>query len=143
MIRAALLVASLVVLAGCEGSPPPEDAVEADSLTAGSPATRGSARPGELAEGDSTIVSGEFADEVRFTARRGQRLVVDMVSKDDLDTYLILRSPASVQYENDDYGESSRSRVEVVADSSGTWRAIATSYEVGATGPYTLRISVE
>ncbi len=141
MTRAALLVA-LLALAACEDAPPRVDAVEVDTTAATVP-TSGTAHRGELAAGDSTLASGEFADEVRFTARRGQRVVVDLTSKLDLDTYLILRSPAGVQHENDDAGESSHSRVEVEADTSGTWRAIATSYEAGQTGPYTLRISVE
>ncbi len=143
LLLAALLLAALVAFTGCEDPPPPEDAVEADSLAVGLPPASGAAHPGALADGDSTIASGEFADEVRFTARRGQRVVVDLASKEGLDTYLIVRSPAGIQHENDDFGEAGHSRVELDAETSGMWRAIATSYDAGQTGPYTLRIRVE
>lgn len=97
---------------------------------------------GSLAQGDATLRSGEFTDSYRFRGRAGQRLTVEMASG-DFDTYLILVAPSGVQEENDDApgGGGTNSSLETVLAEDGDYTIIATSYQPGETGAYTLRVA--
>jgi hypothetical protein len=55
---------------------------------------------GALGPGDRTISSGEYFDVLPFTARRGQHLVVRLVST-DFDAYLIVRTPSGRQFDDE------------------------------------------
>lgn len=99
---------------------------------------------GTLEDGDATLESGEFADSYTIDVQAGQTIVVDMVSTSELDPYIILKAPGGGQTENDDYeGDRTRSRVEEVASESGAWRVMATSYEPGESGTYTVSIRTQ
>lgn len=94
---------------------------------------------GELARGDETLRSGEFADEYTFEAGRGESIVVEVSG--DFDTYLIVSDPDGDQEDNDDYeGNSNRSLLTLNASEAGTYRVLVTSYREGETGDYELTI---
>ena len=99
---------------------------------------------GSLAEGDGRLASGEFTDRYRFTARRGQRVRIEM-SSDKVDTYLALRRPDGTQDANDDTetdGQTStNSRIDTVLAEDGEYVIVATSYRPGESGSYRLSLA--
>jgi hypothetical protein len=97
---------------------------------------------GTLQPGDSTLTSGEYADSYLLTVTAGDNIVVDLTSG-DFDPYLILRSPAGEQWDNDDWESSlSHSRIEMKATVAGTWQVTVTSYRPGETGAYAIDMVV-
>ena len=97
---------------------------------------------GTLQPGDSTLTSGEYADSYLLTVTAGDNIVVDLTSG-DFDPYLILRSPAGEQWDNDDWeGSLSHSRIEMKAAVAGTWQVTVTSYQPGETGAYAIDMVV-
>ena len=99
---------------------------------------------GSLAEGDGRLASGEYTDRFRFTARRGQRVRIEMTS-DKVDTYLALRRPDGTQDANDDTevgGQTStNSRIDTVLAEDGEYVIVATSYRPNETGSYRLSLA--
>ena len=58
---------------------------------------------GRLEPGDRTIVSGEYVDEFPIAGKRGDRLTVDLRSR-EFDPYVVLVGPQGNKVqENDDY----------------------------------------
>ena len=97
---------------------------------------------GSLAAGDQTLRSGEYFDNYTFEGRSGQRVVVDLTSS-AFDPYLMVIAPSGDKKDNDDYeGSSSRSRIELTLEETGTYRVLVTSYEKGQSGDYELRIDL-
>lgn len=95
---------------------------------------------GSLAPGDQTLSSGEYADGYEFEGRPGQRARLD-VSSSEFDTYLMLIDPTGQQTENDDFeGIAGHSVIETDITEAGRYRVVVTSYEVGETGSYELRM---
>lgn len=97
---------------------------------------------GTLASGDRELNSGEYYDVYDIEVEEGARLTVTMRSR-DFDTYLIVKRPDREQEDDDDASDDRedgyrRSRVVLTAPVSGTYRILATSYEVGETGHYTV-----
>ena len=97
---------------------------------------------GRLASGDETLRSGEFVDAYTFEGRPGQRVTLDVSSR-DFDTYLILIPPRGDRHENDDVEDKpGHSVIEADLSEAGTYRVLITSYEKGESGNYELRIDV-
>lgn len=95
---------------------------------------------GSLAPGDQTLSSGEYADGYEFEGRPGQRARFD-VGSTEFDTYLMLIDPTGQQTENDDFdGLPGHSVIETDITEAGRYRVVVTSYEVGETGSYELRM---
>ena len=96
---------------------------------------------GRLGSGDPTLGdTGEYYAEHTFWADAGQTLTVEMRSS-DFDPYIILKSPSGDSWHNDDWeDDQSLSRVDVVADASGSWRLLATTYEPGEMGSYRAQV---
>ncbi|MGD2216028.1 MAG: pre-peptidase C-terminal domain-containing protein [Gemmatimonadales bacterium] len=95
---------------------------------------------GELTPGDQTLGGGEYADAYEFEGRPGQRARLD-VSSAEFDTYLMLIDPTGQQTENDDYeGTPGHSVIESDITEAGPHRVVVTSYKVGETGSYELRM---
>ncbi len=95
---------------------------------------------GSLAPGDETLSSGEYADGYEFEGRPGQRARLD-VSSSEFDTYLMLIDPTGQQTENDDFeGMPGHSVIETDITEAGSYRVVVTSYKVGETGSYELRM---
>jgi hypothetical protein len=95
---------------------------------------------GSLGSGDTQLRSGEFYDRYTFEGRAGQRMVFDLRAT-GFDPYLIVMAPSGEQEENDDFeGSSSRSRLELTLEETGTYKVVVTSYKKDETGSYELRI---
>lgn len=99
----------------------------------------GRVETGDLARGDQTIQSGEYADRFTFTGTGGP-VVVDLRA-DGFDPYLIVGLPDGEQIDNDDYeGALDRSLVVVDTQPGASYTAVVTSYRPGETGRYSLAI---
>lgn len=73
--------------------------------------------------------------------RRGQRIQVDMRSR-DFDSYLMLRDDAGfVLGSDDDGGDDNDARVHTVLPRDGRYTIVATGFAEGAHGAYTLSVS--
>ena len=146
-------------LAGCGGDDATPDSTSETATaqtsettaqtTTGAPAPSAPAGPaeqthtGELAAGDETLQTGEYADIYNLTVREGQTVIVDATTDGELDPYVILRAPSGSQEENDDHeGSTQHARLEHVATEAGSYSAIVTSYEPGEAGSYTARLTV-
>ena len=121
-VRSALLLAASGLAAGCTSAP-------------AGPVTEA----GDLASGDRTLVSGEFLDSFPVRLAEGQWLRVDLRSS-AFDPYLILKPPTGSASENDDAVPGDREHAQVIfrATEAGQVEIIATSYEPGESGAYTL-----
>lgn len=96
---------------------------------------------GALAQGDSTLDSGEFYDTYSFSGRRGQTVTIDMESS-EIDTYLILVTPGGETQQNDDgIPGTTNSRLTWTLPANGEYTIVATSYAPGEAGSYTLRVN--
>jgi hypothetical protein len=94
---------------------------------------------GQLRRGDTTLESGEYYDEHRFTWPVGARIRLEVRSA-DFDTYVIVHPPNGPQRDNDDMnpGQSLDAGMELQVDQPGEWRVLVTSYRPNMTGDYTL-----
>jgi hypothetical protein len=133
---AAIVVTSLPATAIAGGGPAPVAAASGETLRVGGGAG------GDLRQGDDQLDSGEFADHFRFTARRGERVSIEL-SSEQFDTYLILRRPDGEQQDNDDRGdiEGTNSRIETALPADGEYEVVVTSYRPGETGRYQLALN--
>ncbi len=96
----------------------------------------GSSRTGSLAEGDSTLSSGEFVDTFVFEGQAGQQVTVSMNSG-AFDSYVMVRGPAGFSEDNDDRETGDRnSQLTMRLPADGTYRIQATSFEPGESGAY-------
>ena len=95
---------------------------------------------GSLASTDARLPSGEHYDvyELSVSAPAGE-VSVQMEST-SLDCFLRVEGPGGQHWENDDYGGTLSSRVDLALSAPGTYRIIATSYRPGATGGYELKL---
>jgi hypothetical protein len=114
------------------------------AIAPAAPIQIGASVNGSLALGDGRLASGEYSDRYRFTARRGQRVRIEL-SADKMDTYLLLSRPDGTQDANDDTrvnGQPSlNSRIDTVLAEDGEYVIVATSYRPGATGAYRLSLA--
>lgn len=100
----------------------------------------GSSRTGSLAEGDSTLSSGEFVDTFVFEGQAGQQITVSMNSG-AFDSYVMVRGPAGFSEDNDDRETGDRnSQLTMRLPADGTYRIQATSFEAGETGAYRVNL---
>ena len=122
---------------------PPADA-ELTRAEPAEPIRLGAALEGSLVEGDAVRGGGEYVDRYRFTARRGQRVRIEM-SSSALDTHLTLSRPDGTQDVNDDTqvdGQTSTdSRIDTVLAEDGEYVISASSYREGETGAYRLSLA--
>ena len=97
---------------------------------------------GTLETTDSRRSHGEYFDRYTIEVVAGQRLTVYMRSS-EFDTFLIMVSPARDRLENDDYdGSIEHSRIRIVAQESGEWEILATSFSPETSGEYELNLTV-
>lgn len=95
---------------------------------------------GELAQGDEQLQSGEFNDAYEIEGRAGQSLLVTMRSG-DFDAYLMIAGPGGFDEQNDDAGDDdTNAALNVRLPADGTYHVIATSYEPGMSGRYSLAV---
>jgi hypothetical protein len=97
---------------------------------------------GTLQAGDETLDGGEFFDVHAFTAQGGQNVVVELTSN-QFDTFIAVFPPSGEPARNDDHeGRKDMSRLEFVAEQSGSYQVAVTSYKAGETGAYSLTVGV-
>lgn len=96
---------------------------------------------GELTEDDGKSESDTPADAYRFEGREGQRVRIDMTSR-DFDTYLELFDENRVSLDDDDDGgpEGTNSRLTFTLPATGSYIIEARAF-AEATGDYSLSIS--
>ena len=96
---------------------------------------------GALEAGDDRLNSGEYLDAYPLEVRAGQTVHAVVTSR-AFDTYVIVKSTAGDQAEDDDCtdGETTRSCTTFVAAEDGPVRVLVTSFAVGETGPYRLEV---
>ena len=129
LILAVLLIASLSLLTACDGP---------GAVAPGETATH----TGELASGDSTLVSGEFYDEYPLSGKSGGTYKITLTSE-AFDPYIIVMSAdGDWQREIDDSteGDFNESVLEVTLPDSGRYAIAVTTFEPGESGAYTLTV---
>lgn len=98
---------------------------------------------GTLTRGDEKIDDGSYADAYRFTARRGQKVLITLDSK-DFDAFLHLGRENNGRWEeldtDDDGGGETDSRIEFSLPADGEYVIRANTLQEGETGDYTLRL---
>ena len=122
---------------GSTPAPVRAEPTQARALQPGRPAN------GNLARGDETLGTGEYADSFTLQVRRGQTYELAL-SGSGFDPYLIVRGPGNLSEDNDDdpAARGSRdSRIRFTAPSDGEARVVVTSYQPGESGAYVLRVS--
>ncbi len=113
------------------------------TVTAGTPPpaiTPGSSIDGSLSEGDE-LSEGRLSDRYRLQGRAGETVNL-WLSSNDFDAYLVLYDVHGVRSENDDLSEETTdSALTYTFDRDGAIELVATSYDVGESGSYTLTVS--
>jgi S1-C subfamily serine protease len=113
----------------------------APSRTAPKPlALNGSAIAGRLGRGSSVLpVDNSFFDLYTFQGRAGQRVQIDMASR-EIDSFLILIDPNGNEVaQDDDGGGGPNARIVATLPLNGTYLLVANSYEAGQAGTYRLQ----
>jgi hypothetical protein len=95
---------------------------------------------GELGPGDTKL--GKYFDTYPLQLSSGDRIVATLRSA-DFDAYLHVEAPDGTEVENDDYGEGSDARLDVIAHVSGIWKVKVTTYEEQEDGQYLLVVNRE
>ncbi|MBZ8179174.1 trypsin-like peptidase domain-containing protein [Oscillatoria salina] len=100
----------------------------------------GAAINGRLEQGDGVLpVDNSFFDLYTFEGRAGQRVQIEMISR-EIDPYLILLDPNGEEVaQDDDGGGGNNARITVTLRVSGVYRLIVNSYDGGQSGEYRLR----
>lgn len=95
---------------------------------------------GSLASSDARLPSGELYDVYELTVSEPAGDVSVELESTALDCFLRVEGPGGQHWENDDYGGTLSSRVDLALSAPGTYRIVATSYRPGATGGYELKV---
>ncbi|MEC4990171.1 MAG: trypsin-like peptidase domain-containing protein [Oscillatoria sp. PMC 1068.18] len=95
---------------------------------------------GRLEPGDGVLpVDNSFFDLYTFTGRAGQRIQIEMISR-EIDPYLILLAPDGDEVaQDDDGGGGNNARITTTLRVSGVYSLIVNSYNGGQSGEYRLR----
>ncbi len=96
---------------------------------------------GQLAAGDLRRDTGELYDPYTFNASANQRITIDMRST-EFDTYLIVRAPDGTEFTNDDFDGTERSFLDMIAPQAGVYSVLASAYDEGLSGRYTISIEL-
>ena len=101
----------------------------------------GAAVSGELRRGDAQLSSGEYVDSFEFQGRAGEQVSLRLAAS-AFDAYLMVSGPGDFSAENDDGQDGDTgARLDLRLPASGTYRVLATSYQPGEGGRYTLDMS--
>ncbi|MBN1436361.1 MAG: PPC domain-containing protein [Sedimentisphaerales bacterium] len=96
---------------------------------------------GRLKRGDRVVEESQsYYDLYGFAAEKGDHIAVDLLS-DDFDGSLLVYSPTNKRYADDQGGEGTNAALSFLAESSGNYRVLATSFESGQSGHYQLRVA--
>ncbi|MGI9629058.1 MAG: PPC domain-containing protein [Longimicrobiales bacterium] len=94
---------------------------------------------GRLAKGDARLQAGEYRDLYSFNGKAGDPVIVELESE-DFDPYLAVVSPSGRVMRNDDWGETSAARIQMLLKEDGPYQVVVTSFRPGEQGIYQLRI---
>lgn len=95
---------------------------------------------GTLAQGDSTIRSGEFVDNYLVQGAAGSPMRIGLES-DQFDPYLFVRTPSGRQLDNDDLRQGCRNAaIDIGLAEGGAYVVSVTSFQSGETGAYRLGV---
>jgi serine protease Do len=100
----------------------------------------GSARSFNLTPNDLKASDGSAFKSFRFSAKEGQRLSIEMISR-DLNPYLALLDPQGRRIAVDD--NNGTARIRVVLPTSGTYTLFANSSDAGDYGRFTLSAKLD
>jgi Bacterial pre-peptidase C-terminal domain len=102
----------------------------------------GNLQPGDtepIPEGNHRGGSDYYRDGYSFSGDAGEQYSIDLTA--DFDCYLILYGSDGMEIaNNDDYGSTAHSRIDVTLPSGGTHYVIVTSFGAMATGTYQLTV---
>ena len=103
---------------------------------------RGQPLEASLSSSDPARLMGQSVDYYRFSGQQGERLTLSLDS-DRIDTHLTLHMPDGRTEVNDDRGgvDDTNSRLSITLPVDGTYTLAASSYAVGESGPYTVRLT--
>ncbi|MBE9125395.1 MULTISPECIES: trypsin-like peptidase domain-containing protein [unclassified Coleofasciculus] len=103
-------------------------------------ALNGAVVPGRLGQGSNVLpVDNSFFDLYAFEGRAGQRIQIDMSSR-QIDSYLILLDVNGNDLaQDDDSGGGTNAKIVTTLPTNGTYLLIANSYEAGQAGSYNLQ----
>ncbi len=145
--------ATLLLLPGCEsGSVKGEDksvtreVIEVAEASSESKSTgtirNGQTVSGRLEESDPRMNDGTLFDVWYYVGEAGQRIAVTM-SSEPIDSYLLVfDADGNLVGQNDDYGLSLNSRIEITLESSGEYLVAANAVNRTDTGDYTVSMEV-
>lgn len=95
---------------------------------------------GTLSASDPVRAGGQHFQSWTFSGRAGQMVTIDLRS-DELDTFLVMRTPTGDERTNDDIAQrDTNSRIHAVLDADGDYQILASTYLAGATGRYSLSV---
>ncbi len=100
---------------------------------------------GELTETDPAIdEKGAYYDLYKITARKGQKLVIEM-SAADMDSYVgigrMIGDSLNIEETDDDGGGDKNARLRFTVKEDGTYIIRAQALEANSTGSYTLKVT--
>ncbi len=95
---------------------------------------------GDLATGDGTLPSGEWADLYSLAGSENQPVHLEL-SSSAFDAYLMVVGPSGRHWENDDASGTTDSVLDLVLPAAGTYRVVASTFRTGEGGAYELKAS--
>lgn len=101
---------------------------------------------GELTETDPAVdEKGPYFDLYRFSARRGQKLVIEMTGSGDLDSFVgigrMTGDSLTIDETDDDGGGGKNARLRYTVQEEGEYIIRAQALEANSTGSYTLKVT--
>lgn len=96
---------------------------------------------GALAQGDTTLRTGEFSDTYTYDLVAGSTVRLRL-SSSAFDPYLIVHPPSGAQADNDDLSpQDHNAGLDYVVTQTGPHRILVTSFRSGESGAYTLVVT--
>ncbi len=108
--------------------------------------TLGESYSGELTDTDPAVDDkGAYYNLFRITARKGQRLIIEMKGAGDLDAFVgigtMMGDSLHIDETDDDGGGEKNARLRYTVKEDGTYIIRAQALEANATGSYTLKVT--
>lgn len=96
-------------------------------------------------DGDRTLPNGSYYHSHQFSAEQGETIEIEMTSQEVNSTLILINEKdETILAQNDDISENNiNAKLEVTIPQNGDYILIATPYDVGETGEYTLTFRVK
>ena len=123
------------------------DTMPATIITAPKAIALGEPMSGVLAETDPALDDGKGAyyDLYRITARKGQRLVIEMTAPGDLDSFVgigrMIGDSLNIEESDDDGGGEKNARLRYTVKEDGTYIIRTQALDANSTGTYTVKVA--